>query len=298
MNDLNYAEAYGNTLAQAFPYVLNFGALYESKNNSRFRISGGKTVELPVISTSGRVDADRDSITESQRNYENAWETKTLSHQRQWSTLVHPQDIDQTNYAASIANITRVFNDEHKFPEMDAYTVSTIYKDWTAEGKTPTYAKVSADNLLSVFDGLMQAMTEARIPVDGRILYVTPAVMNALKNIDGITRSFNVKTASGQINRNVTTLDGVTVVEVPSVLMRTAYDFSDGWAVAEGAKQIDMLLIHPDSVITPVSYQFARLDPPSAVTSGKYLYYEESFEDVFILNNRADGIAFVVEDAE
>ncbi|HBK02236.1 MAG TPA: capsid protein, partial [Clostridiales bacterium] len=27
-------------------------------------------------------------------------------------------------------------------------------------------------------------------------------------------------------------------------------------------------------------------------TEGKYYYYEESYEDVFILNKKADGIAF------
>ena len=62
-------------------------------------------------------------------------------------------------------------------------------------------------------------------------------------------------------------------------------------------EQIEMLLIHPESVITPVSYEFACLDEPSASTGGKYVYYEESFEDVFILNNRSDGISFVVKPA-
>jgi hypothetical protein len=76
--------------------------------------------------------------------------------------------------------------------------------------------------------------------------------------------------------------------------MKTAYDFDNGWQVSDGASQIGMLLIHPESVITPVSYEFACLDEPSATTGGKYAYYEESFEDVFVLNRRADGIAFVI----
>ncbi|MBY2107363.1 capsid protein, partial [Clostridioides difficile] len=62
-----------------------------------------------------------------------------------------------------------------------------------------------------------------------------------------------------------------------------------------GAKQIFMSLIHPSAIITPVSYQFSTLDEPRAVTEGKYLYFEESFEDVFILNKKADAIQFVVE---
>lgn len=293
MNELNYAKTYADALAQAFPYTLSFGALYATPNNGRYRFRGGKTIEIPVINTTGRTDADRDSASLPGRNYENSWESKELTNQRKWSTLIHPADVDETNYAATIANITSVFNNEHKFPEMDAYTVSKIYADWTAAGKSAESTTLTADNVLTVFDDLMAEMTEKRVPVCGRILYVTPEVMRLLKTSSAIGRSLDVKNDGGEINRTVTMLDGVSVVEVPSSLMKTAYDFADGFTAPSDAKQIGMLLIHPESVITPVSYEFACLDAPSAATGGKYVYYEESFEDVFVLNNRVDGIAFI-----
>jgi hypothetical protein len=294
MNELNYAKVYSEALAQAFPYALNFGALYATKNNGRYRFKGGKTVEIPVINTTGRVNSGRDGIDGLSRNYENSWETKELTNQRKWSTLIHPADVDQTDYAATISNITSVFNNEHKFPEMDAYTISKIYSDWVALGKSAQSITLTEENVISVFDELMAEMTESRVPVIGRILYVTPAVMKLLKSSSAIGRSLDVKSGGGEINRTVTMLDGVAVVEVPATLMKTAYDFDNGWQVSDGASQIGMLLIHPESVITPVSYEFACLDEPSATTGGKYAYYEESFEDVFVLNRRADGIAFVI----
>ena len=77
--------------------------------------------------------------------------------------------------------------------------------------------------------------------------------------------------------------------------MMTAYDFDEGWAVDdENAQQINMFLVHPTAVITPVSYEFAQLDAPSATTNGKYYYFEESFEDVFILNKRKGALQFNV----
>ncbi len=294
MNELNYAKVYSDALAQAFPYELCFGALYATENNGRYRFRGGKTIEIPVITTGGRVDASRDTVDEPSRNYENAWETKELTRQRKWSTLIHPQDIDQTDYAATIANITSVFNQEHKFPEMDAYTVSKLYADWTAQNKTALRIGLTAENVLEVFDTLMADMTEARVPVNGRILYVTPSVMKLLKSSSAMNRCFDVKSSGGEINRTVTMLDCVSVVEVPSALMMTDFDFSNGWQNKASADMIEMLLVHPQSVITPVSYEFACLDEPSAATGGKYVYYEESFEDVFLLDRRADGVAFVL----
>lgn len=295
MSALNYAKEYSQSLAQAFPYVLYFGALYNTPNNGRYRWTGAKTIEIPSISTTGRVDADRDTIGNASRNYNNAWETKVLENQRKWSTLVHPADIDQTNYVTSIANITQVYNEEQKFPEMDAYTISKIYADWTGQSKSASTTVLTEDNVLSEFDKLMEKMDEARVPVTGRILYVTPAVNTLIKNAKQITRTINVETEGSTINRKVSRIDEVQIISVPSVLMKTIYDFTSGWKAGVSTKQIHMFLVHPIAVITPVSYQFSQLDEPSATTEGKYYYYEESFEDVFILNKKADAIQFVVE---
>lgn len=295
---LSYADEYQRELSQWFPYVLNFGELYATPNNNRYRWTSSKTIEIPSIRTTGRTNADRDSIGTAQRNYDNAWEPKTLENERKWSTLVHPRDIDETNYVASIANITKVFNETQKFPEMDAYTVSKIYADWitvrdeAGNLRTADTTALTVANVLSVFDNLMLSMDNERVPANGRILYVTHEVAKMLNNAQGLQRQMDITSGPNAIDRRVNRLDEVQIKPVPSVLMKTAYDFSEGWAVATGAAQINMFLVHPLAVITPVSYEFADLTTPSAVTEGKYYYYEESFEDVFILNKQAGAIRF------
>ena len=305
---VNYATEYSRALAQAFPYVLNFGALYSTPNNNRYRWVNAKTIEIPNISTSGRVNADRDTIATASRNYDNAWETKTLTNQRKWSTLVHPMDIDQTNMVTTIANITQVFNEEQKFPEMDAYLISKIYHDWTTSvsgdtahnaytGKTADTTALTTTTVLGVFDQLMLNMDNARVPANGRILYVTHEVKKMLQNaqIDAnntLGRQISVESGPNAIDRRISRLDEVQVIGVPATLMKTLYNFTSGWAPANGAAQINMFLVHPVAVITPVSYTFSQLESPSALSEGKYVYYEESFEDAFILNNKADAIQF------
>ena len=293
---LNYAVQYQRALSQAFPYSLYFGALYNTPNNRTFRWINARTIEIPSIQTTGRVDADRDTITTAQRNFTNAWEPKVLENERKWSTLVHPMDIEQTNMVAIIANITRVMNEEQKFPEMDAYCVSKIYADWSALGKTANTTTITESSVLGVFDQLMLNMDNARVPVTGRILYVTNEVKVILKNAEKINRYLEVEGGEHRINRIVSRLDEVEIVAVPATLMKTLYDFTQGWTPAVGAAQINMMLIHPTAVLTPVSYTFSRLDAPSAGSEGKWIYYEESFEDVFILNNKADAIQFNVTD--
>ena len=292
VGSINYAKEYSRALAQMWPYTLNFGKLYSTPNNGRYRWINAKTIEIPTISTTGRVDSSRDSIGFASRNYDNAWETKTLTHQRKWSTLVHPKDIDQTNEVASIANITQVFNDEQKFPEMDAYLVSKLYYDWTQQDMTPNTTELTINSVLSVFDSLMLNMDNERVPANGRVLYVTHEVKTLLKNAEKIQRTLDVESAASNINRVVNRLDEVEVIGVPSTLMKTLYDFSSGWKPAAGAAQVNMFLVHPMSVITPVSYTFSKLDEPSAMSEGKYTYFEESFEDAFILNKKKGGLQF------
>ena len=148
MAALNYAKQYAQALANQFPYVLNFGALYATPTNGRYRIVNAKTIEIPTLTTTGRVNADRDTIGVAARNYDNAWESKTLTNQRKWSTLVHPMDIDQTNQVASIANITKTFNEFQKFPEMDAYTISKIYADWANQSMTADTTVLTVANVI------------------------------------------------------------------------------------------------------------------------------------------------------
>ena len=292
-NALNYAQAYQAALAQAYPYVLHFAALRSTENDGRYKWTGANTIQIPILSTTGRVDADRDSIGFASRNYDNTWEPKTLSNHRKWSTLVHPLDIDETNQVASIQNITKVFNEEQKFPEMDAYLVSKIFTDWVTAGGTADTTALTVENILSIFDGWMEAMDDKNVPASGRILYATPAVNTLLKQAKELTRF--VQNGEAAIQRAVKSLDEVQIEKVPSALMKTVYDFTEGWQAGEGAKQIHMLLIHPSAVITPEKYAFAQLDAPSAGSEGKYVYFEESYDDVFVLNKRKDAIMFNTE---
>lgn len=294
---LNYAKDYQANLEQAFPYVLNFGRLYQSPSNSRFSFIGAKTIAVPTILTTGRTDANRDTIGQKKRNYDNDYTEFTLKNFRSWETLVHPRDIAETKGAAAIGNITQVYNEEQKFPEMDAYCVSKIFSEWTKLGMSAKEVTLTTENVLTTFDSLMEYMDNKRVPMNGRVLYVTPSVKTLLKNADKIQRTIDAGSANSALNRAVSRLDEVELVSVPEELMRTLYDFTVGWKVADDAKQIRMFLINPLAVITPMVYNFAQLDEPSAGTQGKYDYYEESYEDVFVLPLKKDAIQFVVDPA-
>lgn len=295
MAAVNYAHAYQQALEQAWSYVLYFGDLFNTPNNQKYRWVNARTIEIPTLETTGRVDSNRDTIATASRNYNNKWTPLTLQNERKWSTLVHPQDIDQTNMVASIGNITEVFNQEQKFPEMDVYCISKIYAEYQQLSQTPINDDITVDNILEVFDKMMLEMDEDGTPPTGRILYITPTENAKLKRAKEIARTVIIGDAENKLNRTIANLDLVKIVPVPSKYMKTVYDFTQGFKAGASAKQIRMCLIHPLAVITPVNYEFAKLDEPSAMSEGKWVYYEESHEDVFVLARKVKAIQFAVE---
>lgn len=210
--------------------MLYFGDLNSTENNGKYRWVNGKTVEIPVLSTTGSVDADNDTIALAKRNFDNKWESKVLDFHRKWSTLVAPTDIMMTNMVATITNITKVYNEFQKFPEKDRYLVSKVYADWTAQSKTADTTALTAQNILQTIDGMLEEFENARVPRSGCILYVTPTVNKLLK--EAVTRYMS--STEGTLNRYINVLDDLKVVSVPSDIMKTSFDFTTGSVAASG----------------------------------------------------------------
>ena len=288
--NVNYAAEYSQALAQAYPYLSYFAAIWASENSNRYRPGMGKTMYIPTITTSGAHDVNRNSINGTfNRNWNNQWQAVELQMDREWDTLVDPMDITETDDVATIANITRAFVEMQKIPEMDAFMASKLAGFAGAFGGVSTQSLTSS-SILTEWDNALEYMTNQRVNRDRLIAYMTPGTYKLLKQATGLTRFIEVTNGIQAVDRNVARLDGVTVVEVPSDMMKTAYDFSEGWAIGGSAAQINFLLVDPMAVAAPIKYETAMMSAPTAQSKGKYLYYERYYYGAFILNQRQAGV--------
>jgi hypothetical protein len=288
---INYAAQYAKELANAYPYLSYFGEVWASPNNAKYRpaLDNAKTVFIPSMSVSGAKAVNRDFINgQFSRNFNNGYEAKTMTMDREWDTIVDPLDINETNEVVTIANITKTFNEFQKIPEMDAYAASKLAGFADAFGGIDA-TSLTAANILDTWDNYLAYMTDQRVNRDRLIVHVTPGTYKLLKQAAGITRFLEVSNGIQAVDRNVAKLDGVTIVETPSDMMFDAYDFSEGWVKAAGAHQINMLFVDPLALIAPIVYDTSMLTPPSAVSKGKYVYYERYYYDVFNLMQRQAG---------
>lgn len=298
---VNYAEAYQQGLEQRYAAngLLYTQKLWNSPSNGKLRFNGAKTVKVPkLLIKNGRKDRTRRTITAVDANYENQWETYELKNERYWSTLVDPSDVDESNQTVSIANITKVYNDEEKIPEMDKQMTSTLFtrKQTIASGAGIEQMTLDETNFLGTFDKLMTEMDDKGVPTVGRTIFCTPSVKTLIKNLQQFSRTMPVQNSNGEINRIINRLDDVTIENpIPSDRMKTLYDFTTGAVADPTAKQIHFFLIYIPCMAAPQKYSFVGLDAPSAQNSGNYLYYEQSYDDVLLFETKHEGLAFVIE---
>lgn len=291
----NYAEQFADILVQKYETEQKSWALYQS--NPGVGWLNAKTIKLPHITTTGYTDYARTAQGFGAGTLTNGWEAKTLAHDRGVEFYIDTMDVEETGLSLAVANVTGVFESEQAIPERDCYTFSKLYADYTKTySKTADTTALTAANFLETFDGWMQAMDDASVPMEGRKLYVTPTVNKLVKEADGLTRIVHTDSDEAAVRRYVHELDDVEIVQVPSARLKTAYDFTVGALPATGAGQINAILVHPDSVVARVKHEYIRVFEPGSDsrTGDGYLYQNRAYWDAFLLSQRLDGIIFNV----
>lgn len=287
---INYAAQYSKELANAYPYLSYYPDLWNQGESRRFRPLRGKTVYIPYMETSGATAVDRDNITGAfTRNFNLSWQSCDLQMDREWSTLIDPMDMVQTDEVATIANVTATFNEFQKIPEQDAYMAQKLATFAAGASQVDNTVLTSA-NILTQWDSYLQAMTDARVNRDRCRCVMTPATYKLLKEAAGVTRFVDTGDGIRSVDRNVARLDGVEIREVPSDMMKTLYVFTSGWAADAAAKQMNLCIYDTTAIAAPIVYDTSMIEPPAAGNKGKWLYYERYYYDVFQLSQRGKGV--------
>lgn len=285
-NTVNYVTQFERDLTQKYSREL----LTSEMTTEKVRFVNANTVKMPFIEMAGYKDHSRNGGFNRQA-VKNDFQTFVLKFDRDVEFFVDAMDIDESNLALSAANITNEFEEQQAIPETDCYRISKLYADYKTAGMTVDNTTLTADNILSSIDAVMEKMTEAEVPLEGRVLYVTPTVNKLLKQAKELQRYMSVTANNGAVNRAIVNLDGLKIKELLSSRMKTAYDFTDGFKAAATAKQINFILFHPKSILACDKHQYIKLWPEGSHTQGDGLLYQNrKYGDLFLLSNRKDGV--------
>ena len=163
-------------------------------------------------------------------------------------------------------------------PEIDAFRLA---KYASAEGISTT-AGAELTTGAQVVEALRKAinkMDEDEVPYDGRVLFITPTLYGMIEDMD-TTKSRAVLARFSNI------------VQVPQTRFYTEITQGDnGYAKAEGAVNINFLIIHKDAPIQFVKHQAPKVITPEQNQNAdgwKFGYRNVAIADVY--ENKVAGI--------
>lgn len=237
-------------------------------NAGQIKYTGGDTVKIPTLSTTGLGDYDRNAGY-PKGGVSVKYQTKTMTQDRGTSFFLDRIEVDESGFIATAASSAAIFQREHVIPEVDAYRYSKLYQLAKAKGFSHEYTPV-VSTMLSELQKDITAVRDSGAGAAELVIIMPYPVADILSSSEKLTRYINAgQFSQGGINIDVQTFNGIPIIRVPSERMKTLYDFKSGetefgFAPAADAVQINWIIC-PKSVPIAVSK-----------TDGVYIYDPET----------------------
>ncbi|MDR1210293.1 MAG: capsid protein [Clostridiales bacterium] len=285
-NQINYVHVFDNALRQKYSRELCTAPL--TTENVTF--TGAQQISVPYMTLSGYRDHNRQGGF-NRASASTGSQYMSLYFDRDVEFFVDSMDVDESNQIIAATNLTNVFESEYAIPEVDAFRISQLIQQMESFDRAHDSTELSVDNVLEVYDDYMERMDDAEVPQEGRLLFITPQVNNMLKRAVEINHALIYTDPSQAVNRVIRHLDDVQVIVVPSNRMKSNYSFTNGFSPAANAIQINMILVHPKSVIAVNKHSYIKLWPPGTHTQGDgYLYQNRQYSGLFLIEKRLNGL--------
>ncbi|MGG1878267.1 hypothetical protein ABDI30_11955 [Paenibacillus cisolokensis] len=283
-NSINYAERYQAELDQ----IIVQNTLTNLIETPSVNWMGARTFHVPHLEVSGYKPHSRNGGY-NQGTVEVTHDPYTLQFDRDIEFFVDKADVDESNYAASAANVTREFIIRHAGPEIDAYRFSKMATKAIDLGQ----ATEETIDPTGVIVALKRDIAKVRkYGVANLVCYVSSEVMDAIELYKEGKGQINIDNEGTKIETRVTVLDGVRLVEVFDVdRFYSSFDFTDGFVPSTGAKELNWIIVNKGSIIAKAKISSIYFFEPGAHTKGDgFLYQNRLYHDLFVLKYQASGL--------
>lgn len=269
-------------------------------NAGQVKYSGGDTVRMPEISTTGLAAYDRDngfnqgSVTLTYRDYK-------LTQDRGRTFQLDAMDVDESNFIASAGNVMGEFQRLQVIPEVDAYRYSKIAS--LAQGASHATADFTpeAGTIMAQLDKEITNIQDVVGDTESLVISMSTPIRTVLNNADNVTRHLDVTDfTAGAINNKVQSYNGIPIIGVPSARMKTAYVFNDGttsgqeaggFKADKAAKSINWIICSRNTPIAISKTDKVRIfDPATNQKADAWKLDYRKFHDLWIPNAKLAGV--------
>jgi len=271
---VNLAEKYAPQLDQLWTHA----SYTDAWVNKKYDFDGVKTVNVYTATTVTPTDYSRTSTGDrygGNNELQDVVTAYTLGNDKSFKIAIDRGNFEQGMRAKKAGEVMRAQMNEQVIPMIDKNRLATAAAGATAVSQTVTATTDYYEDTLDL--GVF--LDEAKAPLEGRVLFVTPKFYKGIKL--AITKEVEASGYNDKLLGKgfVGTLDGVPVVKVP-----TSY-FPAGVLAIE---------LHRDSLLGVRQITETRIKTDSELVSGSILLGRFIF-DSFILHGKELGVASVVE---
>lgn len=223
INTIEAAKIFGEALDKQLIEGATSG--WMEANAGQVKYSGGNEVKIPSLAVSGLADYSRDSgYNKGAVSFK--YQTKTLTQDRGREFMLDRMDVDETNFVANAAAVMSEFQRTQVIPEVDAYRYSKIFELVNGTDNVRTYTPAAS----TIINALTSEITEVFDAGASDLVIVMPYTVADILDNDTKTVKY-INTADfqqGAVNMKIKTFNGIPIIRVPSMRMKTAYTFNDG----------------------------------------------------------------------
>lgn len=247
--------------------------------NQDFTWTGAHTIKVYKITTGAMTDYGREGPSEGNwsrygavGNLDAVAEELTLKKDRSFTFAIDKLDADETGQQLAAASALARQQREVVIPEVDSYVYGVMA---AGAGTKAAAVALTAENVYEKILVASQALDDAEIPETERVLLVSPATYILMKKSPDIMMDTDIG-QDMRLKGVIATVDGASVIKVPSVRLPSKFGF---------------MLAHPSATVAPVKLEDYRAhqDPPGisgSLVEGRVCY------DAFVLDNKKMGIYY------
>lgn len=279
-NSIALVTKYLPYLDQVYAYASRTAVLDAPADLVR-QTADAKTVMIAKTSMDGLANYDRNTgFVDGAATL--TWESKTLSFDRGRSFSIDAMD-DLETLGIAFGTLASEFIRTKVVPEVDALR----FAKYATGGTTKADGALDASSIVEAIDAGMAAMKEAEVDLTGAYLFITPTLLNAVKNSDKFTRPL---TPGQNPNRNFGAYDELSVIEVPqSRFYTTATAGTDGFTT--GGNPINFMIVNPSAVLQVAKHAKLRVfDPDVNQKADAYKIDYRIYHDAWTFENKKAGI--------
>jgi N4-gp56 family major capsid protein len=268
--------------------AVNLASKYSTKVDERFKLkslteiginreydwTGVKTVSVYSIPTVSMNDYSRTGLARygTASELQDTKQDMTLSKDRSFTFTIDRGNYNEQLMVKSAGKALARQIDEVIVPEVDTYRLAAMSAAAIANSGTATAAITSSNAYSSLLDA-GEFMSDNKVPLTGRVAFVTPAYYNLIKQDNSFIRQ--AENSQGMLVSGVVgTVDGVKIVVVPSSYFPANHAF---------------IVAHPSATVAASKLEdYKTHDNPPGINGwlveGRIIY------DAFVLNNKVDAL--------